>query len=241
MKHALFLIITSAISTISAQSCCTVYPEATTDQNGLSYATINGGDYAGFQLNESEVITYTRKLKFWIWNPGIYKICATTTNTNGQPCKTCIFYEWDTINARVAECINPEWIDTLGVYIVTGSPVCGCDGIEYADEWRARRHGVTKYAVGPCCVDSTTVTVPDVVHSQTVAIYPNPAISDFVVSAYQLEVVQLYNSRGVLIQRVECMSDTVILDGRELAAGTYYAVIQADGKTSVKTITFVRP
>jgi hypothetical protein len=90
-------------------------------------------------------------------------------------------------------------------------------------------------------VDSTTATAPEVVHGQTVAIYPNPAISDFVVSAYQLEVVQLYNSRGVLIQRVECMSDTVILDGRELAAGTYYAVIQADGKTSVKTITFVRP
>lgn len=240
MKYTLFILITYALSPILAQPCCITYPEATTDYNGQTFATINGGEYATFELNDSEMLIYTRKFKFLLWSPGVYKICATVPQKNGNGvCKTCIFYEWDTIDARAPQCINTEWIDTAGAYIVTGGPVCGCDGIEYPDEWRARRHGVTRYAVGPCCF-GLAENDTQAMQPKSVTLWPNPTVSDFAVSAYQLEVITIYDRRGGVIQRIECMSDTVTIDTSGLAPGAYFLGIQADGETIIKTLIFVR-
>jgi hypothetical protein len=214
-----------------------VYPAATIEANGLVTATIGQNEYAYFSVNDGEIITYTRKFKFWTFQPGISKICATTTSAKGVTCTTCFFYEIDTIDgAQRIECINPEWIDTSGVYIFQPNTVCGCDGIEYFSEWTARQHGVTRYAVGPCClvenVESTEVG------SFLVKLYPNPTLNAVIVTAHQLDLVTVYDAQGRILERVECMSDTVTVDVSKGLAGPLIFKIQADGKTTNKTVIF---
>jgi hypothetical protein len=229
--------------TDSAQ-CCNVYPAATIEANGLVTATIGQNEYAYFSVNDGEVITYARKFKFWTFQPGIHKICATTTSAEGATCTTCLFYEVDTIDsARGVDCINTEWIDTLGVYIFQPHTVCGCDGVEYFSEWTARQHGVTRYAVGPCCwLDSLGASPVENIESaeigSLVKLYPNPTLSAVTVSAYQLDVVTVYDVQGRILERVECMSDAVTVDVSRALPGALIFKIQADGKTINKTVIF---
>jgi hypothetical protein len=231
----LLLLITT---TASAQQCCQSYPEATTDANGLTYVTINGGEYAGFQADESDGLIWTRSFKVWLWNPGVYQFCATYEN-NGSVCKTCIFYEWDTINSRQADCINPEWIDTTVTYTFGDNTVCGCDGVEYKNEWSARLSGVTRYADGPCCFsDSTTVTEninPIII--QGVKVYPNPATDQITVSANQLELITMYDTAGRLLQRIECYEDKAVIEINMMVSGCYFLGVQSAGKTKYRSIT----
>lgn len=232
---ALLLLLITA--TASAQQCCQSYPEATIDANGLTFVTINGGQYAGFQADESDEMIWTRSFKVWLWNPGVYQFCATYEN-NGSICKTCIFYEWDTINSRQADCINPEWIDTLSGYIVTGGPVCGCDGIQYADKWRARRYGVTRYADGPCCFADSTISTEniDLIDIQSVKVYPNPATDQITVSANQLELITIYDTAGRLLQRIKCYEDKAVIDINLMVSGCYFVGVQSSGKTKYRKI-----
>jgi hypothetical protein len=244
MKHLLSLLITSALSTVSAQPCCTVYPAATIEANGLVTATIGQNEYAYFSVNDGEIITYTRKFKFWTFQPGISKICATTTSAKGVTCTTCLFYEVDTIDsARGFDCINTEWIDTSGVYIFQPNTVCGCDGVEYFSEWTARQHGVTRYAVGPCCWSDSLGVLPveDAESAEIgsfVKLYPNPTLSTVTVTAHQLDLVTVYDVQGRILERVECMSDTVTVDVLRALPGALIFKIQADGKTINKTVIF---
>jgi hypothetical protein len=229
--------------TDSAQ-CCNVYPAATIEANGLVTATIGQNEYAYFSVNDGEVITYARKFKFWTFQPGIHKICATTTSAEGTTCTTCLFYEVDTIDsARSLDCINPEWIDTSGVYIFQPHTVCGCDGVEYFSEWTARQHGVTRYAVGPCCwLDSLGGSPVENIESAEIGsfvkLYPNPTLNAVTVSAYQLDVVMVYDVQGRILERVECMSDTVTVDVSRALPGALIFKIQVDGKTINKTVIF---
>jgi hypothetical protein len=220
-----------------------VYPAATIEANGLVTATIGQNEYAYFSVNDGEIITYTRKFKFWTFQPGISKICATTTSAKGVTCTTCLFYEVDTIDsARGFDCINTEWIDTSGVYIFQPNTVCGCDGVEYFSEWTARQHGVTQYAVGPCClvdnVESTEVGGFSSFSSFSVKLYPNPTLSAVTVTAHQLDLVTVYDAQGRILERVECMSDTVTVGVSRWLAGPLIFKIQADGKTTNKTVIF---
>jgi len=233
----------AAAQTDPAQ-CCNVYPAATIEANGLVTATIGQNEYAYFSVNGSEVITYARKFKFWTFQPGIHKICATTTSAEGATCTTCLFYEVDTIDsARSLDCINAEWIDTLGVYIFQPNTVCGCDEVEYFSEWTARQHGVTRYAVGPCCwLDSLGVLPVEGAESAEVGsfvkLYPNLTLNTVTVSAHQLDLVTVYDVQGRILERVECMSDTVTVDVSRALPGALIFKIQADGKTTNKTVIF---
>ncbi|GIV34393.1 MAG: hypothetical protein KatS3mg031_1928 [Chitinophagales bacterium] len=82
--------------------------------------------------------------------PGVYYVCLTISVplSNGTICTDT--YCDSVAVGHPSPCIDSMLIDPNQVCITLYSPVCGCDGVTYANSCEAQKHGVTRWTPGPC-------------------------------------------------------------------------------------------
>jgi hypothetical protein len=53
-------------------------------------------------------------------------------------------------NAPAADCIDPSKVNPSGICTMEYDPVCGCNGLTYANACVARNAGLRSFKPGPC-------------------------------------------------------------------------------------------
>ncbi|MEO6758826.1 MAG: PKD domain-containing protein, partial [Saprospiraceae bacterium] len=81
---------------------------------------------------------------------GAYVVCANFTVKGGGIEPFCTATICKPLNITEPGCVDPQLMTTVPVCPVDEVPVCGCDGLSYANECDAQAAGITTWWAGSC-------------------------------------------------------------------------------------------
>lgn len=109
----------------------------------------------------NEVLSESAEMQYQLPGEGNYLICAQYTVTNNDDGTSCTTTRCQQITVSSPACVNTMMADASSLCPPLYAPVCGCNGISYANECEAMASGVNTWWAGPCGTATAGVCAAD--------------------------------------------------------------------------------
>lgn len=85
-------------------------------------------------------------------------------------------------------------------------------------------------------INSGTLSIQDIVFSESLRIYPNPATHKIYITAHRLDTVKIYGINGKLLQELtpQKIEDTYEIAIANFSPGVYFIEMMSENKKAVK-------